>query len=260
MDCSPIERLLDPYLDDELDPARAASVRTHLEGCCACRRVLDAMSSLRTTIRTEAPYHRAPPELAMRIRETVGRESQEAVHIAALRTHSPRWNRWFQLGAAVFAAVVVSTSATLLLTAPDPEWAIAEQVINGHARSALTGRPMEVASSDRHAVKPWLSSRLDFSPPVVDLTTAGFPLRGGRLDYAAGRPVAVLVYAHRQHVIDLYVWPGAKSRSGLDRTRTFTRNGFNVVHWTDPDMTYWAISDLNSADLEAFASNYKTAK
>jgi anti-sigma factor RsiW len=136
---------------------------------------------------------------------------------------------------------------------------IAEQVINGHSRAVLTSHQIDVASSDQHTVKPWLSSKLDFSPAVTDLTTAGFPLRGARLDYVDNRPVAVLVYGHRQHVIDLFIWPddGAPDRS---RTRSFSKRGLNVLHWSAAGMTHWAVSDLNSADLEAFADRYASAK
>lgn len=121
----------------------------------------------------------------------------------------------------------------------------------------LTNHLVEIASSDQHTVKPWLSAKLDFSPPVTDLTTAGFPLTGGRLDYVDNRPVAALVYRHRQHVINLFVWPAAKSaRSSIQAS---SQQGFNLLHWSDAGMTFWAISDLNQADIKTFAAAYASA-
>lgn len=103
-----------------------------------------------------------------------------------------------------------------------------------------------------HLIKPWLSSKLNFSPPVTDLTTAGFPLVGGRLDYLDNRPVAALVYRHRQHLINVFVWPAA-SAAKAGPSRALSNQGYHLVHWSNGGMTFWAISDLNTADLQAFA-------
>ena len=104
-------------------------------------------------------------------------------------------------------------------------------------------------------MKPWFAGRLDYSPPVKDLASEGFPLIGGRLDYLAGRPVAALAYRRAQHVIDLFAWPlsggdGAKVGSG-------ERNGFNYVHWTQGEMAFWAISELNKAELKDFVALWR---
>jgi anti-sigma factor RsiW len=138
------------------------------------------------------------------------------------------------------------------------EQIVAEQVIADHARAMLGGHLVEVVSSDQHTVKPWLSSKLDFSPPVTDLASAGYPLAGGRLDYLDSRPVAALVYRYRLHVINLFVWPDEKS--GRIAPRALSKNGYNMLHWTDAGMTFWAISDVNPAELRSFAETYASAK
>ena len=108
----------------------------------------------------------------------------------------------------------------------------------------------DIASSDRHTVKPWFNGRIDVAPPVNDFTARGFPLIGGRLDYLDRRPVAALVYRRSQHVINLFVWPAggdAPAQAG-----PASLNGFNMRQWTDGSMRFWAVSDLNAADLAAF--------
>jgi anti-sigma factor RsiW len=120
-------------------------------------------------------------------------------------------------------------------------------VIAGHVRATLADRLIDVASSDQHTVKPWLSARLPFSPSVADYSGEGFPLVGARLEYVAGKPAAVLVYKRRQHTIDLFVWPG-KDVSGAPAERF----GFHVERFTAGGLQYWAVSDLNRKELEDF--------
>ncbi len=130
-----------------------------------------------------------------------------------------------------------------------------QQVVSGHARSVVTNHVADVASTDQHTVKPWLSGKLDFSPPVNDLASAGFPLLGGRVDYIGNRTVAALVYKHRDHLIDVFVWPERKAA----RTAPIHRpsgQGYNVVHWTDSGLAFWAVSDLNAAEMKSFVEAY----
>jgi anti-sigma factor RsiW len=108
----------------------------------------------------------------------------------------------------------------------------------------------DVASSDQHTVKPWLDAKLDFAPPVPDLSSQGFPLIGGRLDYLDSRSVAALVYQKRKHFINLFIWPTTPTDS-TGQTMV-EREGYHLVHWSDGDFTYWAVSDVNINDLQSF--------
>jgi anti-sigma factor RsiW len=230
-----------------------------LRACSDCSQKFDSRAPLSSIIKKQATYHSAPVALADRIHaqfegwRPAYREKPRAAHFRMFD-----WGRWLQLAGAVAAAVVLTTTITLQLAGTPGDQRIAEQIISGHSRSVLTSHQIDVASSDQHTVKPWLSARLDFSPAVIDLAASGFPLRGGRLDYVANRPVAVLVYGHRQHVIDLFIWP-IEEGVHTSANRTFSRNGLNVLHWTAGAMGYWAVSDVNSADLEVFAERYATA-
>ncbi len=246
MDCTRTREHLHAYIDREIDPVTAGAIELHLHSCAACQQAYELQSSLRAAVARHADYHAVPSALVARIRARIDTS-------AAAAAETPRTNwQWLRLGAVVAATALVTWVATTQLGAMRQDDIIAEQVITGHARALLTSHLTDVASSDQHTVKPWLSAKLDFSPPVVDLTADGFPLAGGRLDYLDNRPVAALVYRHRQHVIDLFVWPDAKANPS-SAMKTVSRQGYNVLHWTRADMTFWAISDLNQDELDAFA-------
>ena len=157
------------------------------------------------------------------------------------------WN-WLALAAAILLAAIVTFN--LVPRQQKNERFLATQLIAGHVRSLMANHITDVASSDQHTVKPWLDERLDFAAPVVDLANEGFPLIGGRLDYLDNHPVAALVYQRRKHFINLFIWlaqPGTSQAS-----ETITQQGYQLLHWTDSDFNYWAVSDTNVNDLQTF--------
>jgi anti-sigma factor RsiW len=257
MDCTEIRSRLHPYLDRELDLESSLAIERHLAACPACQAIFARQAALQSGVRAHAQYHRAPPAMANRIRAMINTQAAGAPAAPARRW--PRLRQWLPLGAAVAAAAIVSWTAAIQYASVSADERIAEQVITGHARSMVTAHLVDVPSSDRHTVKPWLSGKLDFSPTVVDLTDAGFPLAGGRLDYLDNRPVAVLVYRYRQHVIDLFIWPEQDGR-GDASSKLVSSKGYNVLRWREGGMAFWAISDVDAGEMKAFAKAYATAK
>jgi anti-sigma factor RsiW len=259
MDCARVRSLVDAYLDRELEPDVSSSIARHLRACGDCSGSVAARSAIGAAIKKDASYYRASPALGNRIRAQIAQTTRHAAEKPRRRLFNlPQWGRWLPLGGAFAAAVLATSFATLQLTSVPRDEALLAQLISSHSRSIVTGHQIDVASSDQHTVKPWLSSKLDFSPDVVDLAAAGFPLRGGRLDYMNNRPVAVLVYGHRQHFIDLFIWP-EDTTTDKALSHTFSKRGLNVLHWTAAGMTYWAVSDINKEDLQEFAKRYVAA-
>jgi anti-sigma factor RsiW len=141
---------------------------------------------------------------------------------------------------------VISSSVMLTIERYDLREDVARQVVAGHIRGQLAPQPFDVASSNRHTIKPWFTSRLPESPQVIDLAAQGFVLVGGRVDVVGHDPVATIVYKHAAHTVSLTTLPPGRSVS--DQAIA----GYNVRSWSDAQFTYIAVSDLPSADLETF--------
>jgi anti-sigma factor RsiW len=165
----------------------------------------------------------------------------------------PAW--WRQLAAGI---VIAALSSTLTYTALGTRAASAsatDELLASHVRSLMPGHLTDVVSTNQHNVKPWFNGRVDMSPSVPGLDSAGFPLVGGRTDYVRGRAVPVVVYARRQHMINVYAWPEAGSAS---TPRSSTRNGYHFVTWRGDGVEYWAVSDLNTKELDEFVASFRT--
>jgi anti-sigma factor RsiW len=127
----------------------------------------------------------------------------------------------------------------------------AREVVDDHLRSLTANHLTDVLSSNQHTVKPWFDGRLNFTPPVIDLTAQGFPLMGGRLDYLDDLPVAAVVYRRREHVINLFIAPAKNAANTQPLSQV--RDGYNIVHWTKAGMSYWAVSSVSGIELKKFA-------
>jgi anti-sigma factor RsiW len=250
MTCQEARQLIEAYADGELDLLRTLELERHLEDCAECRARYEQVEALRSAVRTHAPYFAAPEPFEMRIRTQL-RPRREA-QPKTVRGTGLAW-RLSALAAGIVGLVVFSAMFINMLRRPAGE-TVAQQVVSSHIRSLMENHLTDVPSSDQHTVKPWFNGKLDFSPPVKDFKAEGFPLTGGRLDYLDARPVVVLLYRHRQHTINLFVWPSSSSDSGPQGS---TIKGYNLVHWTQSGMTYWAVSDLNRRELNQFVANQR---
>jgi anti-sigma factor RsiW len=252
MSCEDAGELLDAYLDGELDLVRSLEVEAHLKGCDRCRAAQDEYHALQHSLQTRGVYFNAPVGLEQRVRARLG-SADGAQRKRRLPTIIPEW-RQLAVAASIAALVIVSAISIRPLLRPSPTDAVAQQVVSSHIRSLMGNHLSDVASSDQHTVKPWFSGKLDFAPVVKDLAHDGFPLTGGRLDYLDNRPVAALQYKRRQHTINLFQWPTSRPDS---KPEMLTNKGYNVVHWTQSGMTYWAISDVSASELRDFVGQLR---
>src|SRR5579883_2884413 len=110
---------------------------------------------------------------------------------------------WAAMAASTAAAFAAGSIAAFVALGPPGREPIPELLVASHMRALMASQTVDVASSDRHTVKPWFNGKLPQSPRVVDLAAQGFPLVGGRIDVIGLTPVPTLVYRARLHVISL---------------------------------------------------------
>jgi anti-sigma factor RsiW len=253
MTCDEVLRVLSPYLDGELPAESAARIACHLEKCSRCRSYSLELDDVAMLVRA-LPQPALPEGLEESVREGLQTAAGE---------RGARWRR----RAAVAMAPVISAAAAaaitaLILVAPGSGDGGAKDPVGdllaAHVRSLLDGEPTRITSDDSHMVRPWFAGRLDFAPSTPDLRAHGFPLLGGRLDYVDGRVVAAIVYRRRQHVINVFAAPETGPTVVADEVPSL-RRGYHVISWQAGDLTYFAVSDLNSAELEIFRSLFQDA-
>ena len=243
--------LLHAYIDDELDAAGVIEIERRLAAEPELAQERDRLLALRAAIRTHAPREPAPEALRARIEDKlVGEE--------AARPTSR--NFFVRLGpmAGLAASIAVAGGLAGYLAAPraTPESETMPALVYAHMRSQISGRPVDVASSDRHTVKPWLAAKLPVSALVVDLSSEGFPLIGGRVDIVAGVGAPTLVFKRREHLVSLTELP---ARAGATTPMFETQHGYSVESWNDGSHFYLAISDLSPAELQAFVGIFREA-
>lgn len=245
MRCEQAHVAISALVDGELNGEQQQPVEEHLASCATCSAIAEDYRRIGSSLKVAA-YQRAPAALAERIRLQIAREGQGREPLSAAG-----WGRYARHAATLLLVAGLSASAAWhFATSRHVHNTLHGDIVVAHVRSMVQDNPTQITSSDRHTVKPWFIGRLDYSPPVLDLTAQGFPLKGGRLDIIGDRRVASIVYTRRQHVINLFVWPA--DGGAAKQPEPAAAKGYNALTWTAEGVVYWAISDLNLLELKQF--------
>jgi anti-sigma factor (TIGR02949 family) len=260
MDCKTALALLEPYLDNELDRADARELEAHVDTCADCAAALTRLGDLRQSLRDQTLRHTAPPELRERIRAAAAGAipTGAAPPRAASRRAMPQWARL--AAACVLAFGAGGISVHLWNSGQSPAAAqtqVARDLFASHWRALAAATPVDVVSSDRHTVKPWFAGKVAESPLVRDFAEQGFALVGGRLDYVGDERVAVLVYRHGQHVIDVFVAPRAASAAMVDAAE---QQGYTLTPVRLGDQPAVIVSDMDREERSRFAQIVRSAQ
>ena len=249
--------LVHALLDGELDPAHALEVERKIAADPALAAERTRALALRQALQ-KVPRKPLPAHVRLRVERTIGLEASraEAGRSGAARPARGRPS-WAALAASVAIALLAGSASTYVALAPSGGDRVAEEVADDHLRALMASQPFEVASSDRHTVKPWFNGKIPQAPRVVDLAQQEFPLVGGRIDVIGGEAVPSLVYRHRQHLISVAAIPDGKVAGAPIQRRAI--RGYNLIGWRDGNIAYWAVSDLGATELDAFVQAFRNA-
>jgi anti-sigma factor RsiW len=239
--CDFADSLLQGYFDGELSTASAAVFERHLQHCVDCAVELVDLDLLSGQLQFAQLYASAPASLRKKIRANL--------HPVAPTTSlsQPLLWRWLAAAAALLLLAIAGWRANSVLRTDDYQAELAEEIVDAHVHSLQPGQLIGISSNDEQAVKGWFSGKLTFALPVHDFANDGFALQGGRVDVLEGRPVAVLVYGHPGHLIDVFIWP---RRERDTSPRVGSRQGYRWIDWRKGEIEFCAVSDTDPADLE----------
>lgn len=253
MNCAHARQMLDAYIDNELDAATSAQMSQHLAECPACMTAQAERDALRLQVRAHAPYFEAPAALRTHVETFTGAAALRAAPSVA----QAKRPSWFAAGALASAAALAGLLSGLWFARPPADDPLREHVVASHIASLADSKLLiDVAASDQHVIKPWFQGKIDFAPAVPDFAAEGFKLAGARLDHIADRQAAAIVYRVRNHVINVFVWRAKNNETSAPTT--FVERGFGVTTWTRGGLRYAAISDVETRDLQRFATLMNT--
>jgi anti-sigma factor RsiW len=250
MNCDEAERFLDAYLDGELELSQQLELEQHLSGCPECQAALEQRRDFRALFNAVAPYFKAPPELRDKVLAITREEPAKAKPKV---TRLPWWRQPWLYAAAL---LVIGLSIAWTVFYENREHRFAAQAVSAYLRALFVDHLCDVVSPDPKVVKSYLTAKLNFSPPVVDLASTGYQMRGGRIDVVQNRRVATLVYRRNKDIITLFMWPATRHQfTGSNQVMS----GLRICTWNDANLNFIAVSTLSDAELDRFTDSFRGA-
>ena len=247
MSCDEAGRLLEAYIDGELELTRQLDLEVHLAACATCKNAAESAIDFGSTIRMNMPIYKAPPKLKASIRAALRKECRSQLGGFS------NFRRLFAIPAAIVVLGLLLAWAWIAFSHGRDQELISEAV-SDHWRSLLVNHLLDITSSDRHAVRSWFTGKFPYSPPVADLTQAGYKLVGSRIDLLANSPVAAIVYEHENHFINVFVWPVGDRAIDFD---VQSHEGYSLCGWNKSGLNYLIVSELTGTDMEKFEDQFR---
>lgn len=255
MNCNEVQRLIDAYVDRELDLTTSITIEQHLEICTNCRLIYQNRQTLQKALQSNIFYFRPSATAQKRILDVLKQAEPKRTGLIEYLSTKRLWAGIAGIAAGLLFIIGLLWVWNSSTTINDK---LVTDVLANHIRSLMVDHLTDVVSSDKHTVKPWFDGKLTYVPPVVDLAEKGFPLVGGRLDYLKNTPVAALVYRNDKHYINLFIWPTDEAITSVTQQHTI-QQGYQLLHWTEDKMAYWAVSDLETDKLLTFETLFRDA-
>jgi anti-sigma factor RsiW len=239
--CDFADSILHGYFDGELGDAGAAEFERHLQHCVHCAVELVDLDLLSGRLQVAQIYEVAPAPFRKKIRANLRPVASTPAPA------SPLSRRWLAAAALLLVAFVVWRVIPRFHGEEDYQVRFAGGIVDAHLRSLLPGQITNVSSNNPQTVGAWFEGKVKFAIPVGDFADYGFSLRGGRVDVVQGRTVAALVYANRDHLFNVFVWPTGEQDAS---PREGSRQGYQWIDWRKGKTEFCAVSDARASDLQ----------
>lgn len=246
MNCELWQDKIDSFVDSELAPAQARAFEEHLHTCPACSAETLARQRLKLETHLAGQRFVPRPEFEARIRRRI----------------APQKIRWsfIPIFAGAAAVLLVAIFGGIALRHNLLQQQMLAQLVDQHVSTLASANPVDVLSADSHTVKPWFNGKVPFSVDVPQLAGTQYSLIGGRLAYFQQAPAAQLIFAVRQHKISVFMFRDHGETALLgEQNSPVKRLGFVTQTWTEDGLRYFAVSDVNPADLHHLCELLKDA-
>lgn len=240
MACSEWRSKIDPYVDSELSPEEAEAFGAHLYACASCTATVLTRMKLKRAVQLAGRAHHPPSEFRFKVREQIrGRSS------------SPKSWLLAALAAAALAAIFLAV-LQIALTGEQSRQLVSE-IADLHVSNLASATPVDVASSDRHTVKPWFQGKVPFTFDLPELAGTDFTLAGGRLVFIEREPAALLLFKYRSHFLSVFV---LSDRAPFSRLGESSRQqaAFTVQSWHQAGLRYILITDTEFAQAQRLST------
>jgi anti-sigma factor RsiW len=209
MECKEFQKLLSPFVDNELGAADTFLVAEHLEVCTPCHREMETLRRFDERLKTAG---RIPVE------------GVEDFRLRILDLISP-WGwarRWRGLGAAAAVLMFLVVGSQLFSAPSDPEATAFSESLISEVQLSIT-QPFSLPWLDPQSLQNVLGQ--EGLHEIPNLAPAGFHFEGGRVCNPLGRPFLQLIYRSSNEEISLFIsrrWD--RPFSGIVK-----RDGFTIV-------------------------------
>ncbi|HEU4386065.1 MAG TPA: zf-HC2 domain-containing protein [Anaeromyxobacteraceae bacterium] len=251
MTCGEVERLVDPWLDGELDDRDQAEVLRHHQACPACRARAERRSRERAVLRAKLREAMGPGTRAGTAPEALRERLLQALD----RPAAPWWRR--ALAPVPLATLAAAAAGVLMVLATHGGTdSLVEEAVVKHTRDL----PLDISTAAMapDAIPAALAHLLEFNPRPPRFEAQGVRLMGARAAHLGDRPCAYMRYQTPSGQMGLFVVADRGSRfpdlsemvrASPPSVRVLNARGYNVAVWREHEMVYSLVSDLDAADL-----------
>ncbi|MEN3037874.1 MAG: zf-HC2 domain-containing protein [Candidatus Kryptonium sp.] len=235
------------YLDGELVGDELELFKQHIKECQDCLKILkqqrdfiDSIRALKDEVKVQSQDLKA--ELIEQI-EKFKTEKRKTIKYIAF--------------ASIIAFLLILTISFIYFYSNRTD--LVKIAVENHMRQVRGHLPLEIVSSSEAEISNWFEGKLKFNfrlPRYPDPSNQPYRIKGARLvalnnDYAAlvsyemyNRPMTLLVAPSRSAI------PYGKRKVNFKDIDFYldTRDGFNILSWTDKGLTYALVFDFENFD------------